>query len=185
MFIDCKLVLKSYVPEKLEKGMWFVRVKTEVIYGNKQEYLHVSELDVVPRNMDTHLVEYGYPVQPYLVYPMINPDDTEVIAATPDQIGWWDEGEHVDDLRDITVKDINNILEWDNSMVQIEILDDEEDEEDGTPIPILHYDKVTLRDVHTVDSDEWIDEDEWDEDDEDYLDDGDDDVWDAEDHNTE
>jgi hypothetical protein len=46
------------------------------------------------------------------------------------------------------VKDINNILEWDNSMVQIEVLDDEE-EEDGTPIPLLYDNKVTLRDVHT------------------------------------
>ena len=181
MFIDCKLVLKSYVPEKLEKGMWFVRVKTEVIYGDKQEYLSVHELALVPRDMDTYLTYNGYPVKPYLVYPMINPDDTEVIAATPDQIGWWDEGEHVDELRDITVKDINNILEWDNSMVQIEILDDEEDEEDGTPIPLLYDNKVTLRDVHTIDSDDWIDN----YDDEDHLDDGDDDVWDDEDHNTE
>ena len=180
MFIDCKLVLKSYVPEKLEKGMWFVRVKTEVIYGNKQEYLHVSELDIVPRDIDTYLTYNGYPVKPYLVYPMINPDDTEVIAAYPEEIGWWDEGDHVDELRDITVKDINNILEWDNSMVQIEVLDDEEDE-DGTPIPVLYNDKVTLRDVHTIDHD---DDEDWD-DDEDYLDDGDDDVWDPEDHNTE
>ena len=179
MFIDCKLVLKSYIPEKLEKGMWFVRVKTEVIYGEKQEYLSVSELNIVPRDMETYLTYNGYPVQPFLVYPMINPDDTEVIAAYPEEIGWWDEGEHVDELRDITVKDINNILEWDNSMVQIEVLDDEEDEEDGTPIPILYNDKVTLRDVHTVDSDDWED------DDEDYLDDGDDDVWHDEDHNTE
>jgi hypothetical protein len=179
MFIDCKLVLKSYVPEKLEKGMWFVRVKTEVVYGNKQEYLHVSQLDIVPRDIDTYLTYNGYPVKPYLVYPMINPDDTEVVAAYPEEIGWWDEGDHVDELRDITVKDINNILEWDNSMVQIEVLDDEEDEEDGTPIPVLYNDKVTLRDVHTIDSDEWID------DDEDYLDDGDDDVWEPEDHNTE
>lgn len=184
MFIDCKLVLKSYIPEKLEKGMWFVRVKTEVIYGEKQEYLCVFELDIVPRDKETYLTFNGYPVQPYLVYPMINPDDTEVIAAYPEEIGWWDEGEHVDDLRDITVKDINNILEWDNSMVQMEIMDDEEDEEDGTPIPILHYDKVTLRDVHTVDSDYWEDEDEW-NDEEDHLDDGDDDVWNDEDHNTE
>ena len=178
MFIDCKLVLKSYIPEKLEKGMWFVRVKTEVVYGNKQEYLHVSELTIVPRDMDTYLTYNGYPVKPYLVYPMINPDDTEVVAAYPEEIGWWDEGDHVDELRDITVKDINNILEWDNSMVQIEVLDDEEDE-DGTPITILYNDKVTLRDVHTLDIDDWEDEDE------DYQDDGDDDVWDPEDHNTE
>ena len=179
MFIDCKLVLKSYVPEKLEKGMWFVRVKTEVIYGEKQEYLSVHELALVPRDMDTYLTYNGYPVKPHLVYPMINPDDAQVIAATPDQIGWWDEGDHVDELRDITVKDINNILEWDNSMVQIEVLDDEE-EEDGTPIPLLYDNKVTLRDVHTIDHD---DDEDWD--DEDYLDDGDDDVWDPEDHNTE
>jgi hypothetical protein len=174
MFIDCKLVLKSYIPEKLEKGMWFVRVKTEVVYGDKTEYLSVHELSLVPRDMETYLTYNGYPVKPYLVYPMINPDDTEVIAAIPEQIGWWDEGDHVDELRDITVKDINNILEWDNSMVQIEIMDDEEDEEDGTPIPLLYNNKVTLRDVHTIDSDEWIDEDE-----EDYED------WDVEDHNTE
>ena len=180
MFIDCKLVLKSYIPEKLEKGMLFVRVKTEVIYGDKTEYLQVSELDIVPRDMDTYLTYNGYPVQPFLVYPMINPDDTEVIAAYPEEIGWWDEGEHVDELRDITVKDINNILEWDNSMVQIEVLDDEEDEEDGTPIPILYNDKVTLRDVHTLDIDDWEDDDE-----DDYQDDGDDDVWHDEDHNTE
>jgi hypothetical protein len=180
MFIDCKLVLKSYIPEKLEKGMWFVRVKTEVVYGDKTEYLSVHELALVPRDMETYLTYNGYPVKPYLVYPMINPDDAQVIAATPEQIGWWDEGDHVDELRDITVKDINNILEWDNSMVQMEILDDEEDEEDGTPIPLLYDNKVTLRDVHTIDHDE-----DWNDDDEGHLDDGDDDVWDAEDHNTE
>jgi hypothetical protein len=44
-----------------------------------------------------------------------------------DNIAWWDEGEHTDELRDITLKDINYIFKEFDGYVDVQLDDDEEE----------------------------------------------------------
>ena len=134
MYFPVELVLKSYMPKQLEPGMWFI---TKLNQGTHKEYVEIWALDKYPiESMEDFIVKNGAPVEPYLIY------DEQVIAE-PHEIGWWDEGDQTDELRDITLKDINYILsEWDGA-VYIEIDDDDYEEEDEIN-PIMYADKVTL-----------------------------------------
>ena len=120
-----ELVLKSYMPKHLEIGMWFI---TKINPGTLKEYTEIWTLNAHPHEtLEEFIVKNGAPVEPYLIY------DEQVIAE-PHEIGWWDEGEHVDELRDIELSDINFILtEWDG-YVDIEIDEhdyyNEEDDDD-------------------------------------------------------
>lgn len=170
MFTLAKLVFKSYMPKQLEKGMWFARTQTDLVYGQVYEYLKLYELKEVPQDMDSYIGINGAPVEPYIVQPMMNKDLPEMILATPDQIGWWDEGDTSDDLEDLTVKIIN---EWiygengDDGLIAIEMLEDE----DGDRHLVFYNGKVTIRSSEHVDDftydedyDEYDDgEDDWDE----------------------
>lgn len=129
-----KLIFKSYMPKKLEKGMLFlVRQHKEMV---------IFQMQHVPLDMESYVQLNGYPVEPYIIYPG-NPNiaDDGFIIAHPHQIGWWDAGEHTDDLYDITAKEINEILDNDG-WVDVEV--EEEDDIEGLPIPILLQDKVIL-----------------------------------------
>ena len=102
MYYLAELVLKSYKPLQLEKGMWFVH-KLNVGHRLKEE-VTVFALTTVPQNPEEFIKENGYPVELYII------GADERVLATPEQIGWWNAGEHVDDLFDITFKEINTIL---------------------------------------------------------------------------
>ena len=52
------------------------------------------------------------------------------LLASHDEIGWWDEGEHTDELRDITLDDINYLLREFDGYIDIEYDEDEVDEEE-------------------------------------------------------
>ena len=94
----------------------------------------------------------GYPVKPWIIEEG-NPNlsNSQRILATPEQIGWFDEGEHCDELCDIEIKQINNILEYDNGYLFIEV-----DEDDDV---VLFQDKVVL--AYAEDDDDYeIDEDD-------------------------
>jgi len=171
MFTLAKLVFKSYMPRQLEKGMWFVSKQKDIVYGNIYEYLHIHELQHVPQDMDSYIAVNGAPVEPYIVQPMSNPDDPEQILVTPDQIGWWDEGDSSDDLEDLTAKIINNYIygeDGENGSIALEMDEDEE----GNRRLVLFYGKVTIRHVTFVD--EGNEDDEWDDDEEEDWDDMDD-----------
>ena len=101
MFILAELVLKSYKPVKLEPGMWFVQ---KFQTGTKWEFSEVFQLDKVPQNEEEFIKQNGYPVEPYII------GEDEEVLAQPHEIGWWDEGEETDEYRDITLTDINLIL---------------------------------------------------------------------------
>lgn len=121
-----RIVMKSYMPKELSLGMMFMN--SDSVYA----------LHKIPNNMETYLSIHGAPVEPYVILEMQNPDDQPIVLATPDQLAWWDEGEHTDELRDMTIVDLNHILtDWDG-YVEIEM-----DEEEDT-VPVFYEGKVTL-----------------------------------------
>ena len=134
MYQTVELVLKSYMPKQLEIGMWFI---TKINPGTRKEYSEIWALNTHPREtLEEFVTLHGAPVEPYLIY------DEQVIAE-PHEIGWWDEGDHIDELRDIELRDINYILdEWDGYVdVEIDEWDYAHEEELN---PVLYADKVTL-----------------------------------------
>ena len=164
MFTQAKLILKSYFPIKLEKGMWFLA-------------MHHGQISVYELGFDIHNEEpkelylqlNGAPVEPY-IYLMGNPNVPEEtsLMAEPENIGWFDEGEHTDDMHDITVKEINVILD-NNGYCEIEVeeehLDDDEASDYINIVPVLFQGKITIR----YDNDNVVlDDDEDDENWEDY-----------------
>jgi len=129
MYLECLLVFKSYKPLKLEKGMLFYTGDT------------VREITSVPLNQEEFISINGYPVEMFIVDPG-NPNIFNgTIIATPEQIGWFDEGEHSDELSDISVKNINDIIEYDGGYVDVEMTQDE----DGEYVPLLYQNKITIR----------------------------------------
>ena len=86
--------------------------------------------------MEEFIVKHGAPVEPYLIY------DEQVIAE-PHEIGWWDDGEDYDELRDIELRDVNLVInEWDG-YVDVEIDEWDYAHEDELN-PIIYADKVTM-----------------------------------------
>lgn len=134
MYFTVELVLKSYMPKQLEPGMWFI---TKINPNTRKEYSEIWALDKFPlESVEEFVVKHGAPVEPYLIY------DEQVIAE-PHEIGWWDEGEDYDELRDLELRDVNLIInEWDGYIdVEIDEYDYAHEEELN---PILYADKVTL-----------------------------------------
>ena len=177
MFTLAKLVFKSYMPLQLEKGMWFASKQKDIVYGKVYEYLQIHELTHVPQDMDSYIAVNGAPVEPYIIMPMMNPDSPEEILATPDQIGWWDQGDTADDLEDLTVKIINSYIygeDGENGDIALEVFDTEDEEGIHRNVVFFHN-KVTIRHVTFVDDNEWDDDDE-DTVEEEYLEDEED--WD-------
>ena len=129
MWVPGEIVLKSYLPSELEVGMLFTnRISVGVI----EPFIELFELEEIPEDPDVFMAKYGVPVKLGI---LINDKD---IIATHEEIGWWDEGEHTDELREITLDDINYILRELDGYVDIQI----EDEEDFFVVFI--EDKVVL-----------------------------------------
>ena len=131
MWFPAEIVLSSYLPPELEVGMLFTnRISVGVI----EPYIELFELEEIPEDPDVFMAKYGVPVKLGI---LINDKD---IIATHEEIGWWDEGEHTDELRDITLDDINYLLRELDGYVDIEIDDEEED----SIYPIIMEGKVVL-----------------------------------------
>ena len=128
MFIQAKLVPKSYKPLQLEKGMLFSTIKDSTI--------QIHELTYVPRDIDIYLELNGYPIELYIVYEGNSNLKEFEILASPEQIGWFDQGDEADDISDITIKQINNIFSNYDGYLAIEI---------DLDSPTLYDNKVTIR----------------------------------------
>lgn len=155
MYIPAKLVLKSYMPKQLEEGMLFI---TKIHQNTIKEYVEVWKLDKVPLElMEEFITKHGAPVEPYIV-------DTESEQPIVDssKIGWWDEGEDVDEFRDIELFDINHaIREWDGL---ISLMVEEDEEEDFKVVEVEG--KVVLSHISlALDEEEDDDDDSFDDDD--------------------
>lgn len=152
MYDIVKLVFKSYMPKKLEAGMLF-------LVKDRNGDISVKQIHAEPFNQETYIAENGYPVEPYLIdegNPNLN---NGYVVATPEQIGWWDVGEHSDELYDVSVKEFNRILEEDEGYVCIELACENCEEYDVID-PSLYENKVTLRSLSDVQDEEEEENDE-------------------------
>ena len=168
MFILAKLIFKSYMPKRLEAGMWFKKDHSDVVYGKVYNYFTIYELKEIPHDMYEYMSTSGAPVEPFIVMPMMNPDSPQEILATPEQIAWWDQGDDSDDLEELTVQLINTYIygeDGENGDIALEVLDTQDEEGIHRNVVFFH-DKVTIRHVTFVDEHEY----EWEDDDEDEED---------------
>ncbi len=127
---EAELALRSYMPKRLEIGMLFADVT--------EEGTTLWELDKIPRDEEAFMVENGAPMEVYIV------DNDDSVIAEPHEIGWFDEGDDTDELRDITLDDINYILNEFDGWIEIEIIEDFFDEDEQV-IPNMYEQKVVVR----------------------------------------
>jgi len=127
---EAELVLRSYLPKKLEKGMLFANV------GEHGTMLF--ELESIPGDKDKFLTEHGAPMEVYII------DEYGDVLAEPNEIGWFDEGENTDELREITLNDINTIINEFDGWLEVEIYEDFY-EDDGSLIPNYVEQKIIIK----------------------------------------
>lgn len=103
MYYIGQMVMSSYKPLHLEVGMFFRKRNMERFL---KKNVIIERLTSIPENETSYIEENGYPIDIYIIDPI-----TEAILAGPEEIGWMDEGEHTDLLHDITLGEINRILD--------------------------------------------------------------------------
>ena len=134
MYCTAEIVLKSYMPKQLEPGMWFI---TKINPGTRKEYSEVWALDKFPvETIEDFIAKNGAPVEPYILF-------DEQVLADPHEIGWWDAGPHIETMRDVTLKDINFLLEEFDGYVDIEIDEWDYAHEDEVN-PVMYGGKVNM-----------------------------------------
>lgn len=133
-WIRCLLSFHSYIPKKLELGQLFLNIDRE---GDP----YVFPLEEVPRNEEEFIKEYGYPVEPYVVV-IDEITDMEDVIAEPDEIGWM-EDEYSDDIVEMDHRHFNRILSAYGGELEIEMVDDDENE--GNITPLIVEDKIIIR----------------------------------------
>ena len=127
---EAELALRSYMPKRLELGMLFVDAT--------EEGTRLWELDKIPQNEEKFMIENGAPMEVYII------DNDDSVIAEPHEIGWFDEGDDTDELRDIRLDDINYILNEFDGWLEIEIIEDFFDEDEQV-IPNMYEQKVVVR----------------------------------------
>ena len=138
MWYPAEIAVKSYLPPELEVGMLFVnRISVGVI----EPFIELFELEEIPEDPDAFMSRHGVPVELVII------DESGNLLASHDEIGWWDEGEHTDELRDITLDDINYLLREFDGYIDIEY-----DEDEGI---VFMEDKVVLSLVPDEELDDW------------------------------
>jgi len=137
MFTEAKLVFKHYVPDDWKKGMLFAQKRTDSLMGKQFTSIQVYALDRVPNDIDAYIQEHGYPVQPFIVQEHLNPDDGHEMLVNYPQIGWFDKGDSSDELEDITIMQMNIIMDDYDGECIIEV--------DNEGVPILYDGKITIR----------------------------------------
>ncbi len=111
MWMPAEISLSSYLPSELEVGMLFVnRISVGVI----EPYIELFELEEIPEDPDAFMAKNGAPVEILIV------NDQGDILASQDEIGFWDDGDDVDEYREVTLDDINYLLRELDGYVDIE-----------------------------------------------------------------
>ena len=138
MWYAAEISLSSYLPPELEVGMLFVN---RISVGVMDPFIELFELEELPEDPDAFMSKHGCPVELAII------DENENLLASHDEIGWWDDGEHTDELRDITLDDINYLLREFDGYIDIEY-----DEDEGI---VFMEDKVVLSLVPDEELDDW------------------------------
>jgi len=151
MYIEAKLIFQYYVPDEGQNEFIFFQKNTK---GEPYVY-SISGI----RDIETFIEINGYPVKPYILQ-VGNPniEDDDVVLTQQDQIAWIDDGPQSDSLRDLEIKDMNEIIQNDDFNIMIEI-DDETDE------IVLFQGKCTVMRIDTFDEYEEEEDDDWSDDD--------------------
>lgn len=83
-YTNVQLIFPEYHPDQLKKGMYFVSMHGLV---QEQPYVHIYELDNIPKDQGAYIQKHGLPVQPHLIMrTSSNPDVAPIVVARPDQI---------------------------------------------------------------------------------------------------
>jgi hypothetical protein len=118
MWVSAEIAVKSYLPPELEVGMLFInRISVGVI----EPFIELFELEEIPEDSDAFMSRHGVPIELAII------DESGNLLASHNEIGWWDEGEHTDELRGITLDDINYILRELDGYVDVEYDEVEDD----------------------------------------------------------
>jgi hypothetical protein len=117
------------MPKSLEKGMLFVEAS--------EEGIRLFELDKLPRDEQAFIVENGAPMELYII-------DGDDVVVEPHEIGWMDDGDDVDELRPMSLDDINYIFNEYDGWIELEIIEEYFDEEEQV-IPNMYEQKVVIR----------------------------------------
>ena len=133
----CQLSFRSYIPQRLEKGMMFLK--------NDNGEPSVFLLEKLPPNEEEFLKDVGYPIEPYIVLIDDLDEEEEEVIAEPHEIGWMDEGEYVDELVDVECRHFNRMLSGYEGNLEIEMTIGVDEEGEEIWMPVLYEDKVTLR----------------------------------------
>jgi hypothetical protein len=131
MWYTGELILKSYLPFKLEEDMLFIN---RISVGIMDPYVELFMLEEIPEDEHEFMSKHGAPVELFII------DEDDEILATEENFGWWDEGDDTDELRNICLDDINYILRECEGYIDIEISDETEKLD-----VLLFEDKVILR----------------------------------------
>jgi len=131
MYKEAELVLHSYHPLYIEKGMYFVR---HVWPGSDREYREIWQVDRDIDDEDVFMAVNGAPVK-LMIANQIR--DVSVIIAYPEDIGWFDEGDDSDELHDVTINELNKILDTYQGTLEIDV--------DNDYVPLYQEDKVVIR----------------------------------------
>jgi hypothetical protein len=156
MYQIVKLTFKNYIPTSLEVGMLFL--------SYIEEETNVFRLDKLPLDEEAFIEKHGYPIHPYLIdegNPNIEND--VVIYAAESEIGWFDYDPDGDDYRDITVNDMNNIINNYGCECLIE-MDEYHIDDDETHEPYVLYRPIYIQDKVVISL--YNEDDEYDDDDE-------------------
>jgi hypothetical protein len=158
MWIAAELVIRNYQPEQLEKGMLFLNILHP---GTHKETYEIFSLDRVPRDEEAFIALNGFPIEFSIIC-----DEKEIVKHS--EIGWFDFGEKVEFLTEISLKEINIILNEFDGWLDVEI-DDESYELYDLFVPTLNEGKALLR---------FYEEEEYDDEEmeEDFLDEWEDDM---------
>lgn len=132
MYIDTELVLSSYKPLKLEKGMLFIKLNEET--PEMYELVHTIY------DAEAYMMNNGCPVEAKLFESSVSHPYSNQLA-THNEIGWIDEGDESEDMHEITIDDFNVILK--NKMCcQVQCLDNSSE---GMHIPVYDEEKVIIK----------------------------------------
>jgi hypothetical protein len=139
MWIPAEIVLRSYLPPELEVGMLFAN---KISVGVIEPYIELFELEELPEDADAFMAKNGAPVD----LGIIDSDGRPV--AIDHEIGWWDDGDDVDEYREVTLDDINYLLREFEGYVDVEYDENEDDF-------VLIEGKVVLSLVPDEEWDDW------------------------------
>ena len=156
MYIEAKLVFQYYVPTEEQNEFMFFQKNTK-----GEPYVYILR---GIRDIEAFIDVNGYPVKPnILLEGNPNIDNSDAVLTTSDQIAWIDDGPDCDSLRDLEIKDMNEIIQDDDFNIMIEV-DDETEE------AVLIQGKVCIMRVDAFDEsiEEEDDDEEFNPDREDY-----------------